>query len=773
MSIENFILGKILGKGSYGSVRLVERKEDHQIYAMKSVVINNLKEKEKQNSFNEVRLLASLKHENIIDYKESFFDEIDKTLNIVMEYADDGDLRTKISQTLKDHMSFEELTIWNVLIQTLKGLKYLHENNIIHRDLKSANIFLTKSGLIKIGDLNVSTIAKKGVANTQTGTPYYASPEIWNDKPYNSKCDIWSLGCIIYEMASLHVPFRGTSLHQLYCRIMKGNYLQIPLRYSNELKYIIKLILNVDSQKRPSAEELLKNDIIIKKMKELGINKKNENEKAMLIKTIKIPINISQINQQLPQKRYELKQRKNKEEMFNNDEYEYSKNNFYKLSNQEQNKIIKESMQRHEELHNENISNNNEANIINNHNININDIIFTTNDTDIINNNEPNKQNENEIIEQILETENKYIEPNKNNNDDLKNFIINQNIENNIKRQEKLKKPYKDTGYHFFIGNHDNIKSIKNNNNNNNNINLFLVNKKQERQNEPKQRKNTGPSYKKPSTDNKKLPNIRPRSTKNYIEKNKIKELKPINNKYHNEREGKNEVKSMKMIDMNQKYNHNHNHNHNNKDNRRNKCISANKRINKNISNVDREIICDSRKKIEKINRNKSTDKNSKNNKDIMKRINKNQININHKKNNSKPKQRPLSMKNYNEMSKEQKFPNINGSPGNIAKNKINYKIYYNQRFKSDNEKKINKNNKPMENKHRIIYERIEIIKKGKKNKYIKGNTQVKYIDIGNHYDKYKNLKNNNYNLRAKNNYQIFGCEKGRAKFIVPNEMMN
>ena len=240
---------------------------------MKSVIINILSEKEKVNSFNEVRLLASLKHKNIIDYKESFFDENSKTLNIVMEYADDGDLKTKISETVKNNLYFEESTIWNVLIQTLEGLKYLHKNNIIHRDLKSANLFLTKKGFIKIGDLNVSTIAKKGVANTQTGTPYYASPEIWNDKPYNSKCDIWSLGCIIYEMATLHVPFRGTSLHQLYCRIMKGVYPKISSRYSNELKHIIKIILNIDAQKRPSAEELLKYDIIQKKIKELGIIK--------------------------------------------------------------------------------------------------------------------------------------------------------------------------------------------------------------------------------------------------------------------------------------------------------------------------------------------------------------------------------------------------------------------------------------------------------------------------------------------------------------------
>ena len=88
----------------------------------------------------------------------------------------------------------------------------MHKSTVIHRDLKSANIFLTKKGIVKIGDLNVSIIAKKQLAVTQTGTPYYAAPEVWDNETYNIKCDIWSVGCIIYEMASLHVPFRGTSI---------------------------------------------------------------------------------------------------------------------------------------------------------------------------------------------------------------------------------------------------------------------------------------------------------------------------------------------------------------------------------------------------------------------------------------------------------------------------------------------------------------------------------------------------------------------------------
>ena len=101
---------------------------------------------------------------------------------------------------------FEEKFIWKTLIQVVLGLKSLHDLNILHRDLKvfyflisqSANVFLSKNEIAKLGDMNVSKIAKNGLLYTQTGTPYYASPEVWKDKPYDSKSDIWSLGCVIY-----------------------------------------------------------------------------------------------------------------------------------------------------------------------------------------------------------------------------------------------------------------------------------------------------------------------------------------------------------------------------------------------------------------------------------------------------------------------------------------------------------------------------------------------------------------------------------------------
>ena len=168
MSIEDFEFGRVLGKGVFGSVIIVKRKQDKEIYAMKRVKISGLTKRELENSFNEVRLLASLNHKNVIGYREAFYDQNSNTLNIVMEFADDGDLSTKIKKSLKNKIYFDERMIWSTLIQILEGLKYLHKSDIIHRDLKSANIFLTKKGFVKIGDLNVSKIIGKNMALTQT-----------------------------------------------------------------------------------------------------------------------------------------------------------------------------------------------------------------------------------------------------------------------------------------------------------------------------------------------------------------------------------------------------------------------------------------------------------------------------------------------------------------------------------------------------------------------------------------------------------------------------
>lgn len=90
--------------------------------------------------------------------------------------------------------------------------------------MKCANIFITADGIYKLGDLNVSKVLKKDLASTQTGTPYYASPQVWKDKPYGVKSDIWSLGCVLYEMCALRPPFTATDLQGLYRKVCAGHF---------------------------------------------------------------------------------------------------------------------------------------------------------------------------------------------------------------------------------------------------------------------------------------------------------------------------------------------------------------------------------------------------------------------------------------------------------------------------------------------------------------------------------------------------------------------
>lgn len=128
----------------------------------------------------------------------------------------------------------DESVIWRVAFQALKGLETLHNMNVLHRDIKSANIFFTKDQMqVKLADMNVSIVTANGMARTQTGTPYYASPEVWQEKPYSAKCDIWSLGCVLYEMAGLKPPFVSPDLKSLKKTIISGVYKRIPAVYSN------------------------------------------------------------------------------------------------------------------------------------------------------------------------------------------------------------------------------------------------------------------------------------------------------------------------------------------------------------------------------------------------------------------------------------------------------------------------------------------------------------------------------------------------------------
>lgn len=139
-----------------------------------------------------------------------------------MEYAGGGDLSEKIKHCQLKRIRFPEKMIIRFFYQLTSALFDLHKKNIIHRDLKTANVFMTSDYQnLKLGDLNVSKIIKDKFAYTQTGTPYYASPEVWRDEPYDLKTDIWSLGCVLYELCMLKPPFKASNMDELFTKVQK------------------------------------------------------------------------------------------------------------------------------------------------------------------------------------------------------------------------------------------------------------------------------------------------------------------------------------------------------------------------------------------------------------------------------------------------------------------------------------------------------------------------------------------------------------------------
>ena len=344
-SLKDFSTIKLLGKGSFSTVYLVQRKQDSKIYALKSVFLEKLTKKQQESSLNEVRILASIHHPNVISYKEAFWDDNTSTLNIVMEYADDGDLFSKIKKMKQEQTFFEEKKIWDWAIRLIQGLKSLHDKNIMHRDLKSENIFLfKKNSQCKIGDMNVSKVLKEKLLRTQTGTPYYASPEVWMNKPYSFKSDLWSMGCVIYEMCELKPPFGGKDMDDLFVNICLNKVKRIDERYSEDLWLMIKRLLEVNVDKRFNCEQFLESDVVRNKMKELKNNwdykdiNENDNDNSLLLNTI-IFNDFKDIKKNLPNKKYyneesttesNSKKEKEKENNINKNNINNNENNINK-----------------------------------------------------------------------------------------------------------------------------------------------------------------------------------------------------------------------------------------------------------------------------------------------------------------------------------------------------------------------------------------------------------------------------------------------------------
>eukprot|EP00601_Ochromonadales_sp_CCMP2298_P000851 CAMPEP_0173168290 /NCGR_PEP_ID=MMETSP1141-20130122/63_1 /TAXON_ID=483371 /ORGANISM="non described non described, Strain CCMP2298" /LENGTH=314 /DNA_ID=CAMNT_0014089983 /DNA_START=114 /DNA_END=1053 /DNA_ORIENTATION=+ len=309
MSFKDFkIIVETIGKGSFASVFKVIRRSDNKVYAMKRVKINKMSKKEIADALNEIRFLASIRHKNVVGFLEAFLENNETELCIVMEYCGCGDLAQKVERYKRKRQYIDEKVIWKYLIQSLKALQHLHEKGICHRDLKVANSFLAEDGSVKIGDMNVSKRLEGGQLKTQIGTPYYMSPEIWSNKPYDFRSDIWSLGCMIYELAALRPPFLGDSFPALKRAVTLGRYAPLPGKYSDSLSRVVGQMLKLDPRTRPGADALLRCGDITSKLQldethtSFGNNDK-DSEKEM-IGTIKVPQQLRQLNSALPKPCY-------------------------------------------------------------------------------------------------------------------------------------------------------------------------------------------------------------------------------------------------------------------------------------------------------------------------------------------------------------------------------------------------------------------------------------------------------------------------------------
>ena len=207
MSMRNYSVVKQIGKGSFGTVELVTRGLEREKMVVKKVDVRAMTPQERDEAKKEVDMLQRFDQPNIVQYKESFVEN--GQLCIVMELASSGDLEKRLRRQRGQLLPEPKILDW--FRQICLAMQHVHGKNVLHRDIKSQNIFLSENGTkVKVGDFGISRVMETGqLAKTRVGTPYYMSPEIMQGEQYDHKSDIWSLGCVLYELTTLRHPFTG------------------------------------------------------------------------------------------------------------------------------------------------------------------------------------------------------------------------------------------------------------------------------------------------------------------------------------------------------------------------------------------------------------------------------------------------------------------------------------------------------------------------------------------------------------------------------------
>ncbi|KAI2531491.1 NIMA related kinase 11 [Homo sapiens] len=255
-----YVLQQKLGSGSFGTVYLVsdkKAKRGEELKVLKEISVGELNPNETVQANLEAQLLSKLDHPAIVKFHASFVEQ--DNFCIITEYCEGRDLDDKIQEYKQAGKIFPENQIIEWFIQLLLGVDYMHERRILHRDLKSKNVFL-KNNLLKIGDFGVSRLLMGScdLATTLTGTPHYMSPEALKHQGYDTKSDIWSLACILYEMCCMNHAFAGSNFLSIVLKIVEGDTPSLPERYPKELNAIMESMLNKNPSLRPSAIEILK-----------------------------------------------------------------------------------------------------------------------------------------------------------------------------------------------------------------------------------------------------------------------------------------------------------------------------------------------------------------------------------------------------------------------------------------------------------------------------------------------------------------------------------
>jgi len=257
---------RTLGKGSFGTAVLLRHRRTGHMVVSKQVQVLEMERTDLSKVENEVRILSSLAHAHIITYHCSF--QAEGKLNIVMEFASRGSVEGAIKLCQAASSPFAELTVISWLQQLGGALQHMHAKQILHRDLKAANVFLTDDGStdgsVKLGDFGISKTLSTytNLAVTVCGTPFYFSPELIHSAPYHEPSDVWALGVLLFELLTLQRPFDGANIAVLALNITKGAYNEEALEHSPYPQWVRRLasregLLHPDPLRRLPLPQLL------------------------------------------------------------------------------------------------------------------------------------------------------------------------------------------------------------------------------------------------------------------------------------------------------------------------------------------------------------------------------------------------------------------------------------------------------------------------------------------------------------------------------------